>query len=276
MGEGYTDGMTQSARAALALLGVLLWAVLLAGCRGDDDTARSASYSIPAGVSSKDADVSLLFMGNSHASLNSLQPLVANMVHAHRSTESVATVEAPGWMFLEERYRDAASMTLFRSQDWSYVVLQAQKYSTSGQYQYSTEEAKALIRVAREQHALPVLFPEWPRLGVDETMRIYDLHVSIAQVEPACVAPIGQAWDLARERHPDLVLHASDGNHSNAAGAFLAALMLAATITGGSPLDVPPLADFGVAAETQAQLRAVAADTVAAWPPRAWCPGDPP
>ena len=142
-------------------------------------------------------------------------------------------------MFLEERVHDAPSIDLLHSQNWSFVILQAQKYSTSGQFDYSTEEAKELIRMSRAQHAVPVMFPEWPRKDVDETQRIYDLHVSIAQAEPACVAPIGQAWDLALARDPTLTLHASDGNHSAPAGAFLAALVLYATITGLSPLDLP-------------------------------------
>jgi hypothetical protein len=119
------------------------------------------------------------------------------------------------------------------------------------------------------------MFPEWPRAGVDETMRIYNLHVTIAQDDPACVAPIGQAWDLSLERHPGIGLHASDGNHSNPAGAFLTALVLQATMTGASPLDVPVLDGFGVDADVQALLRQVAADTVQAWPPRQWCPDDP-
>jgi hypothetical protein len=120
------------------------------------------------------------------------------------------------------------------------------------------------------------MFPEWPRSGVDETSRIYDLHVSIAQREVACVAPIGQAWDLALERHPALALHAPDGNHSNPAGAFLAALILFATMTGVSPLDLPALPQVTtVDGATQAQLRAVAAETVQIWPPHAWCPSDP-
>jgi hypothetical protein len=131
------------------------------------------------------------------------------------------------------------------------------------------------VRMAREQHAVPIMFPEWPRRGVDETLYIYDIHASIAQAEPACVAPIGQAWDLSLSRHPDLALHASDGNHSNPNGAFLAALVLHATITGASPLDAPTLAGFGVDAGTQALLRAVADDTVRDWPPRQWCPDDP-
>lgn len=246
-------------------VGLLLAAVLLIAACGTHGDAAVGS----------DADVPMLFMGNSHSSLNRLQGMIEAIVGAARPGESVEAIEAPGWMFLEDRYRDAPSMALLRQQDWSFVVLQAQKYSTTGCCVYSTEEAEALIRVAREQHAVPILFPEWPRAGVDETMTIYDLHVSIAQQEPACVAPVGQAWDLSLERHPDLVLHAADGNHSNPAGAFLAALVLSATITGAAPLDAPVLAGFDVSAEAQALLRQVAADTVAAWPPRQWCPDDP-
>jgi hypothetical protein len=51
--------------------------------------------------------------------------------------------------------------------------------------------------MSRVQHAVPVMFPEWPLQNVAETQRIYGLHVSIAQAQPACVAPVGQAWDLA-------------------------------------------------------------------------------
>jgi len=240
-------------------------AMLAAGCgSGGGDGALGS-----------DADVPLLFMGNSHSSYNDLQGMVEALVGAARPGESVEAVAAPGWMFLEDRYHHAPSMALLEYQDWSFVVLQAQKYSTTGCCTYSTEEAEALIRAARAQHAVPILFPEWARAGVDETMTIYDLHVSIAQQEPACVAPIGQAWDLSLERHPGLALHADDGNHSNAAGAFLAALVLSATMTGASPLDAPALDGFGVGAEAQALLRQVAADTVASWPPRQWCPDDP-
>lgn len=253
---------------------VSLLTLVLAACGG------SGSGEEPGGVSPPPpqptaADITLLFMGNSHSSFNNLQGMVAAMVSAARPGESVAPVAAPGWMFLEERLRDFESVNLLRTQDWSFVVLQAQKYSTSGQFTYSTDEAKEFVRLARESNAIPILFPEWPRRGVAETQRIYDLHVSIAQAEPACVAPIGQAWDLALARHPTLVLHDADGNHSNAAGAFLTALMLATTMTGMSPLDVPPLPQFAVDLNTQTQLRTVAYETTQAWPPRAWCPSDP-
>jgi hypothetical protein len=245
--------------------------LLLAACGGGGDAQRGGATSGPPPAA---ADVTLLFMGNSHTSVNDLTKMVADMVRAGKPGKSVASVEAPGWMFLDERLNDAPSIALLRSQNWSFVILQAQKYSSSGQFVYSTDEAKELVRMSRTQHAVPIMFPEWPRRGIDETQLIFDLHVSIAQAEPACVAPIPQAFDLALARDPTLTLHASDGNHSAPAGAFLAALVLHATITGLSPLDVPPLPQYPVSVAVQATLRDIAAETVQTVPPRMWCPGD--
>jgi hypothetical protein len=221
-----------------------------------------------------DADVTVLMMGNSHTSSNSLPRQLQAMLHAGLAGPSVSVTTAPGWKFLDQRLADPASTALLHSRAWSVVVLQAQKYSTTGLYSYSTAEAEQWVQMSRAAGALPVMFPEWPRRGVDETDRIYQVHVSIARQQPACVAPIGQAWDLAKERHLAGGLHASDGNHSTTAGAFLTALVLYATVTGASPRALPDLSN-GVSPQQQEQLRQVAADTVQAFPPRQFCPADP-
>jgi hypothetical protein len=249
---------------------VCLLATLLAACGGGSGYGGSDGGD----QGTVTGDITLLFMGNSHTTANDLNGMVAGMVRAGRPDRTVGAAVAPGQMFLDERLHDAASMSLLSSQRWSFVILQAQKYSTSGQYTYSTTEAEEIIRRARSAGAVPIMFPEWPRRDVLETQRIFDLHVSIAQHEAACVAPIGQAWDLALARHPELTLHASDGNHSAPAGAFLAALVLYATITDRSPLDLPFLPGFPVDAATQALLRAIADETVRMVPPHQWCPGD--
>ena len=256
-------------RIALGLLALALFA----GCGGGGGvSAGTAAQPLPAAP----ADINLLFMGNSHTSFNNLPGMVAAMVRVARPGRTVATTEAPGWMFLEDRVTDAASLQLLRTRTWSFVVLQAQKYSTSGLFDYPIDPAITLIQMSRTAAAVPILFPEWPRRDVAETQRIYDLHVSIARLAPACVAPIGQAWDLSLARNPALVLHDPDGNHSAPAGAFLAALVIANTMTGYAPDQLPFLDGFFVPAEAQAQLRAIAAETVVTYRPRQFCPADPP
>jgi len=244
-------------------------ALLLAAC-GGGSLDREMELLPPPAAS---ADITVLMMGNSHTTVNELPQRLEAMLRAGLPGRSVAVTVASSWMFLDERLADWPTLALLGSHSWTAVVLQAQKYSSSGLYTYSTTEAQELVREARKVAALPVLFPEWPRRGVAETDTIYDLHVSIARQQAACVAPIGQAWDQARARHPDLTLHASDGNHSAPAGAHLAALMLYATITGASPLALPAVGS-DIDAAVQGQLRQVAADTAQAFPPRQHCPAD--
>ena len=252
---------------AIALLGALV------ACGGSGGGGGSSGTTDPPPAAA--ADVTLLFMGNSHTSNHNLPGMVAAMVRAARTGRTVSATEAPGWMFLEERSVDPASLDLLDRRRWSFVVLQAQKYSTSGQFFYPIDGAVTLAQRARASGAVPVMFPEWPLRGVPETQRIYDLHVSIARIAPACVAPIGQAWDLALARHPAMVLYDADGNHSAPAGAFLAALVIATTITGTAPDTLPVLPGFNVEADDQTRLRAIAAETVLAYPPRQYCPADP-
>src|SRR5258708_1776151 len=258
--------MSLRAAAIAFLLG------LAAGCGGGGSAAGPSDT--PAGAP---AGINPLFLGNSPTPFNNPPRMGRAMVRAAQPARSVAAVEAPNWMFLEERASDAQSLSLLRAGNWRYVVLQAQEYSSSGAFQYSIEGAVSLVGIARAVKALPIMFPEWPRRGIPAAQRIYDLHVSIARRAPSCVPPIPQAWDLALARHPDLValLYNEDGNHSAPAGAFLAALIIATTMTGTAPNQLPFLPGFGVDADVQAKLRAVAADTVIAFAPRQWCPQDP-
>ena len=215
-------------------------------------------------------------MGNSHTAVNNVPGMVAAMVRAAKPGKTVAATEAPGSMHLDERADDAATLALLQNQRWNYVVLQAQNYSLSGEFFYPTTGAEKLVRLSRQAGALPVLFAEWPRVGIAETQIIYGKYVSIAMKEPACVSPIPQAFDLARARFPLITLHAADGNHSAPAGAFLASLVLFATITGLPTTDLPDVPALGVDADTQLKLRGIANETVQTVAPRLWCPADRP
>lgn len=253
-----------------------LWvaACLLAACSGGGGSSAPSAISPPP-TATASAEITLLFMGNSHTDFHDLPGMVASLVRAARPGRTVAAEQAPGYLFLDERLNDPLTLAKLNGRRWSAVILQAQKYSSSGLFDYSTSEARELVLMVRAQGAQPVMFPEWPRKGVAETQRIFDIHASIARVTPACVAPIGQAWDIAARRAPEIVLHADDGNHSTPAGAFLAAVVLASTLTGASAAEFPPILLSTVDAATQQRLRAAAAEALLATPPRSLCPGDP-
>jgi hypothetical protein len=170
---------------------------------------------------------------------------------------------APGSKFLDERIDDGITQELLESRSWTHVILQAQKYSSSGKFFYSTAAAEEWIRRIKTQKARPVLFPEWPRRGnTEEGQRVHDLHLSISSRESACVAPIGLAWEESIARYPGLGLHAADGNHSNLSGALLTAYVLYHVTTGQSAAQLPYISAISVDSDTQMKLREVAAFVV--------------
>jgi len=254
-------------------LAAIVSAGVLQGCGGGAGGAGAAQ---PAGAPWAAADVKLLLFGNSHTHGQDLPALVQALMQAAKPGLTVAAVAEASSMFLDQRLNHAPSVTLLQSQRWQAVVLQAQPYSSSGTVEYSTAEARDWVRRVRAQGALPLLFPEWPRRGVDESGRIFELHVSIARAEPACVPPIPQAFDLAARLHPGLVLHAADGNHASPAGALLAAMVIATTLSGRPPADHPTLSPSAVDSATQSRLREAAGMAVAATSPWAWCQADKP
>ena len=259
-------------QAGLKFLRLVAVSTMLAACGGGGGgSAPAAATILPPDPPSVAADINVLMLGNSHSTVSGLHTMLAAMLRAGRPGQTVAVEAAPGYMFLEDRITDQQTLAIFRSRSWQFVVLQAQKYSTSGQFTYSTAGAEQFVRMTRAQGGAAVMFPEWPQKGVDETLRIYDIHKGIAERERACLAPVGQAWDLAAQRAPAMQLHADDGNHSAPAGAFLAAAVLYSTITGLPASGLPYFSQFPVSEADQAFLLKAAAETVAPVAPRAYC-----
>lgn len=253
------------------LLKLILGCLLVVGCASENQE-QVANVEGNGGLLSNTpiGDYELLFIGNSHSSANGLPTLVTKLIERGMPGKTAHSALAPGWMFLADRIADPGTLQALTGRAWTHVFLQAQKYSTTGLYWYPTDAAETWIRRVRKQEATPILFPEWPRRGnTEEGLRIHELHQSIAAKEPACVAPVGLAWDEAIVRYPGLALHAPDGNHSNLNGALLTAFVFYQVITELNAEDLPYIEEIDVEANIQRQLREVASFIVESYPP---CP----
>lgn len=218
-------------------------------------------------VADDDFEYSVLLIGNSHSSRGDLPVVLQRLLEAG-GRGSARVKAARHWAFLAERLEGNVTQEALESGPWTHVVLQAQKYSTSGRYTYPTEAAEEWIRRSRSVGAKPILFPEWARRDhVEEGARIHRLHLSIAARAPACVAPIGLAWQIMLDTHPDIRLHHRDGNHANREGALLTAYVLYAAITGQSINDLPQTKVRGVSGDTIVLLRVAAEQAIALAPP---------
>jgi hypothetical protein len=231
----------------------------MSGC-GTDKNSSSEQSAVDL-MSSPIADYELLFIGNSHSSVNGLPNLVTILIEATEQGKSSNATIASGTNFLVDRLNDGITQEVLESREWTHVFLQAQKYSSTGNFSYSTDAAEEWIRRIRTLDASPIMFPEWPRRGnTEEGQRVYDLHVSIASREPACVAPVGLVWDDFILRYPEIALHAEDGNHSNLSGALLSAFIFYQILTGKPANTLSYIAEIDVNEDIQTKLKEVALD----------------
>ena len=192
----------------------------------------------------------VLLMGNSH--VTGLYPILADLLALGQPEKSFDVQLSSRGGFLDERVNDGFSHQDLESEPWTHVILQGQKYSTTGFNSYPTDAAEYWIRGSKQQGATPIMFPEHPREGNSwEGRTLWDLHKGIAVRENTCVAPVGLVWDEVSFRAPSLVLHQSDGNHASRTGLLLTALVFYPIIT-GQPVDsLPELASFDIDAATE-------------------------
>lgn len=179
-------------------------------------------------------ELSILFIGNSHSA-----PIPKRLTEIYQRQQPGAKVRIKAVRkggFLVDHARSESTLQMMRSGDWDWIVLQAQKYSTTGRYTYPTTGAIELSEVAAEVGAKVIMYPEWSRRDVpEEYARIRAIHDSIAEETGADVAPIGEAWEKAISENTD-GLYARDGNHATAKGSYLNAAVFYSLIEKESPV----------------------------------------
>lgn len=123
-------------------------------------------------------------MGNSHSI--GLSTILATLLSRGQIDKAIDVQIATGSGFLADRVSDGSTRASLESSGWSHVILQAQKYSSTGENRYPTAAAEYWIRGSKLLGATPILFPEHPRRGNTwEGQFLQDLHRSIAQSEAA-------------------------------------------------------------------------------------------
>jgi hypothetical protein len=260
---------------------ILVGAIFLAGC---GDSGRSVvdepSASIPPGpsgmsrystsqplIDNSDASAyKILVMGNSHAA--ELRPVLERLLTLGQPDKSIDSRSSARSGFLSDKVRDGFSEQILESEAWTHVILQGQKYSTTGSTTYPTYAAEYWIRGSKEQGATPIMFPEHPRRDNSwEGRTLWELHSGIAARENTCVAPVGLVWDEVIFRDPSLILHIDDGNHASGKGLLLNALVFYPIITGQPVESLPELSEFGVDAATEQIMKDSVSSVLFTYPP---------
>jgi hypothetical protein len=221
----------------------------------------------------------ILFIGNSYTSVNDLPHMFAQLAKA--GGHGVETgVAAPGGWTLAAHARSAETLNTLKSSKWDIVVLQEQSEvpaSEQARTQGMYPAGRSLVREIEEAGAAPTFFltwahrEGWPDGGVPgyDAMqsRINDGYLQIAQELGASVAPVGDAWSMAKGGHPELELWQGDGSHPTEQGTYLAACVFYATIFRQSPVGLSYRANLS--RKTASAIQTTAA-TVVLKDPKRW------
>jgi len=231
-------------------------------------STRTITYSTsqPLADNSNASAYTVLLMGNSHAA--GLRSTLEHLLILGQPGKSIDVQLAPNPGFLEDRVNDGGSEQKLECEQWTHVILQAQKYSSSGTMTYPTTAAEYWIRGSKELGATPIMFPEHPRKdNTWEGQALWDLHSGIAARENTCVAPVGLVWDEVIFRDPSLVLHQPDGNHAAQTGLLLTALVFYQIITGESVESLPALSEFNIDPVTEQMMKESVSYLLFVYPP---------
>jgi hypothetical protein len=207
----------------------------------------------------------VLFVGNSFtASYGGLGEIVEDFARSRGRAFSAGQI-APGGFTLEQHFATAGTRNALATGGWDQVVLQEQSLRPVLDRATFERHGRLLAAEARTGGARPVFFLTWgQRSRPGDQAALTAAYCDLATELDARVAPVGLAWELARDRHPDIDLYLSDGSHPSPAGAYLAALVLYGALIGDSPLGLPAQAAAlpAVPMAEAVRLQQIAADTL--------------
>ncbi len=193
------------------------------------DTANRSASGTPSAVV-EDADMNILYLGNSHTGFHDLPGAIEKLLRFRKPERTIGT-HMVMISHLEDAFHNSHVMQVIDSRPWNCVVLQAQKVSMSGKFIYSNQEGIEIARRVRERGAKVFFFSEWAREGVEgERERTERIYAEMSDASGATLIPVGQVWERVHSETPELRLHADDGNHQSGLGALLTAITIASHI----------------------------------------------
>jgi len=205
----------------------------------------------------------VLFVGNSLTSVNDVPGQVRTLAAAAGAPLTIEAVTIDG-ASLGDHLADGTAAARLAAGRWDFVVLQ--------QGPSSRPDSRVLLRADTARFAVldqaagarTALYMVWPiQSEPDHFDAVRDSYRLAAEDVGGIFLPAGESWRAAWRVDPTLQLYSADGLHPTPAGSYAAALVIAAGLTGKSPVGLPAIGvDGGVAAI----LQQAAADVLATYP----------
>ncbi len=215
------------------LLAALLVPALLLGCGSSTEPTFD-----------DDADLRVLFIGNSLTFFNDLPGLVASIGAV--SGVDISVVSRTNANFSLEDHWHAGAADGIRNLEPDIVVMQQGPSSLAQNKLHLRAWSDSLARVAHGIGATTALYMVWPSSDraqfFDDVLESYRLA---AENSGSLFAPAGEAWREYWAEDPDAQLWGGDGFHPSQLGSVVAAVTIASVILDLDPTSLPPVIDPG-------------------------------
>lgn len=215
----------------------LIFLLIVCGSVAGPSTTEAQSF-----TSDSAPRVRVLFLGNSYTHFNEYPRLFQNlaMSAAVRRLPEIHAAIIPGG-HLSTHWQDSMSRAAIRRGGWDYVILQAQSREPLMQPDSTLKYARLLNEEIRSSGAKVILTQHWPRKHEPENRE--PLHAAIERIASdlqVSTVPIAVAFDILRQRAPQIELYHTDNSHPTSLGSYLAACVLFAFIYDQSPVGLSP------------------------------------
>lgn len=205
----------------------------------------------------------VLFVGNSLTSVNDVPGMVRTLAAAAGTPLAVEAVTIGGASLADHLAEGTAAARLVGGR-WDFVVLQQGPSSRPDSRVILRADTARFAVLDQAAGARTALYMVWPIATEPEWFdAVRDSYRLAAEDVGGIFLPAGEAWRAAWRVDPTLQLYSPDGLHPTPAGSYAAALVIAAGLTGKSPIGLPAL---GVGDADAATLQNAAADALAAFP----------
>lgn len=187
-----------------------------------------------------DADLTILFIGNSLTYTNDLPGMVQRLLSTHGEVGTVYTeaIAYPNYG-LQDHWAIGTARARIAVGGWDYVVIQQGPSATEGRpslLEYSARFADEASAVG----ARLALYMVWPSTARSfDFDGVSDSYATAAAQNDALLFPAGEAWRAAWAIDPGLPLYGSDGFHPSVSGTYVAALVIYQQLSGRDPRFLP-------------------------------------
>ena len=185
----------------------------------------------------------ILFVGNSFTFYWNLPSIVESMAKEKEIHLDIHQSTAGGVSLKQHWVGDKNLNTkkLIESGTFSTVILQDYSSNPLLKKKESNEYFNRFIQLIKSNEAQAVIYGTWmfPAISNKKYKNadpIQNVLKPISMKTNTPIAPVGTAFRLFQEKHPEIPIFTSDNKHPSAVGSYLAACIFYKILTGKSPL----------------------------------------